>query len=143
LKQEWQKRPAGIRQTDCKNLVWFGEIERKLAKLSKTTFTYRSSVAPPTAPEKHGLRPVSFSCAFWTPPPPPLHLEQHHQVLLVRGNFYTFARMFLDAPCSSRICTHARERGCSIAVEVTCHFPGPFQSEVLNFSSWRAPQEAP
>ncbi len=25
------------------NLVWFGEIERKLAKLSKTTFTYRSS----------------------------------------------------------------------------------------------------
>jgi hypothetical protein len=27
----------------CKNLVWFGEIERKLAKLSKTTFAYRSS----------------------------------------------------------------------------------------------------
>ncbi len=26
-----------------KNLVWFGEIERKLAKLSKTSFTYRSS----------------------------------------------------------------------------------------------------
>jgi hypothetical protein len=26
-----------------KNLVWFGEIERKLAKLSTTTFTYRSS----------------------------------------------------------------------------------------------------
>jgi hypothetical protein len=26
-----------------KNLVWFGEIERKLAKLSKTTFTDRSS----------------------------------------------------------------------------------------------------
>ncbi len=26
-----------------KNLVWFGEIERKLAKLSMTTFTYRSS----------------------------------------------------------------------------------------------------
>jgi len=25
------------------NLVWFGEIERKLAKLSMTTFTYRSS----------------------------------------------------------------------------------------------------
>jgi hypothetical protein len=24
-------------------LVWFGEVERKLAKLSKTTFTYRSS----------------------------------------------------------------------------------------------------
>jgi hypothetical protein len=24
-------------QTDCKNLVWFGEIERKLAKLSMTT----------------------------------------------------------------------------------------------------------
>jgi hypothetical protein len=26
-----------------KNLVWFGEIERKLAKLSMTTFAYRSS----------------------------------------------------------------------------------------------------
>jgi hypothetical protein len=43
LKQEWQKSPAGTRQTDGKNLVWFGEIERKLAKLSKTTFAYRSS----------------------------------------------------------------------------------------------------
>ncbi len=43
LKQEWQKSPAGTRQTDGKNLVWFREIERKLAKLSKTTFTYRSS----------------------------------------------------------------------------------------------------
>jgi hypothetical protein len=43
LKQEWQKSPAGTRQTDGINLVWFGEIERKLAKLSKTTFTYRSS----------------------------------------------------------------------------------------------------
>jgi hypothetical protein len=43
LKQEWQKSPAGTRQTDGKNLVWFGGIERKLAKLSKTTFTYRSS----------------------------------------------------------------------------------------------------
>jgi hypothetical protein len=32
LKQEWQKSPAGTRQTDGKNLVWFGEIERKLAK---------------------------------------------------------------------------------------------------------------
>jgi len=28
-------------------------------------------------------------------------------------------------------------------MEVTCHLPGPFQSEGLNFSSWRAPQEAP
>ena len=27
----------------AENLVWFGEIERKLAKLSKPTFTYRSS----------------------------------------------------------------------------------------------------
>jgi hypothetical protein len=43
LKQEWQKSPAGTRQTDTKNLVWSGEIERKLAKLSKTTFAYRSS----------------------------------------------------------------------------------------------------
>jgi hypothetical protein len=27
----------------AKTGVWFGEIERKLAKSSKTTFTYRSS----------------------------------------------------------------------------------------------------
>jgi hypothetical protein len=27
-------------QTEGKNLVWFGEIERKLAKLLMTTFTY-------------------------------------------------------------------------------------------------------
>jgi hypothetical protein len=40
----WSALPiAGTRQTDGKNLVWFGEIERKLVKLSKTTFTYRSS----------------------------------------------------------------------------------------------------
>ena len=34
---------AGKRQTERENLVWFGEIERKFAKLSMTTFTYRSS----------------------------------------------------------------------------------------------------
>jgi hypothetical protein len=39
MKKEWQKSPAGTRSTDGKNLVWFEEIERKLAKLSKTTFT--------------------------------------------------------------------------------------------------------
>jgi hypothetical protein len=38
-----QKSPAGTRQTDGKILVWFGEIGKKLAKLSKTTFAYRSS----------------------------------------------------------------------------------------------------
>jgi hypothetical protein len=43
LKQEWQENPAGTRQTDGKDLVWFGELERKLAKSSKTTFAYRSS----------------------------------------------------------------------------------------------------
>ncbi len=43
LKQEWQKSPAGTRQTYGKTYVRFREIERKLAKLSKTTFTYRSS----------------------------------------------------------------------------------------------------
>ncbi len=43
MKQEWQKSPAGTRQADNKNMVWFGEIERKLAKLSKTNFTNRSS----------------------------------------------------------------------------------------------------
>jgi hypothetical protein len=43
LKHECQKSPAGTGQTDDKNMVWFGEIERKLAKLSKTTFAYRSS----------------------------------------------------------------------------------------------------
>ncbi len=31
-----------IRNTG-KNFVWFGEIERKLTKLSMTNFTYRSS----------------------------------------------------------------------------------------------------
>jgi hypothetical protein len=43
LKQEWQKSPDGSRKTYSKNYVWFGEIERKLAKLSKTTFTYPPS----------------------------------------------------------------------------------------------------
>jgi hypothetical protein len=43
MKHKWQKSAAGTRQTDGKNFVWFGEIERKLAKLSKTTFAYRSS----------------------------------------------------------------------------------------------------
>ncbi len=43
LKQEWQKSPAGTRQTYGKIWAWFGEIERKLAKLSKPTFTYSSS----------------------------------------------------------------------------------------------------
>jgi hypothetical protein len=43
LKQEWQKSPAGTRQTYGKNKDWFGDIERKLAKLSKTIFTNPSS----------------------------------------------------------------------------------------------------
>jgi hypothetical protein len=33
-----EKSCPGTRQTDGKNLVWFGEIERKLAKLSIPTF---------------------------------------------------------------------------------------------------------
>jgi len=37
-----EESSVGTRQTYGKNQVWFGEIERKLAKL-KTTFTYRSS----------------------------------------------------------------------------------------------------
>ena len=36
-KSRWDQQTVGI------SLVWFGEIERKLAKLPKTTFTYRSS----------------------------------------------------------------------------------------------------
>ena len=40
LKQEWQKSSCGIRRTYGKNQVWFGEIERKFAKLSKAIFTY-------------------------------------------------------------------------------------------------------
>jgi hypothetical protein len=32
LKQKRQKSPAGTRQPDGKNLVWFGKIESKLAK---------------------------------------------------------------------------------------------------------------
>jgi hypothetical protein len=38
-----EKHSPGTMQTDRKNLVWFGEIERKLAKLSMPTFTCRSS----------------------------------------------------------------------------------------------------
>jgi hypothetical protein len=35
LKWEWQNIPAGTRQTDSKNLVWFGEIERKLSNYQR------------------------------------------------------------------------------------------------------------
>ncbi len=38
-----EKYSPGNRQTEGKNLVWFGEIERKLAKLPMPAFTYRSS----------------------------------------------------------------------------------------------------
>jgi hypothetical protein len=38
-----EKSSPGTRPIDGKNLVWFGEIERKLAKLSLPTFTYCSS----------------------------------------------------------------------------------------------------
>jgi hypothetical protein len=38
-----EKSNPGTRQTDGKNLIWFGEIERKLAILSMPTFTCRSS----------------------------------------------------------------------------------------------------
>jgi hypothetical protein len=34
-----EKSSLRTRQTDGKNLVWFGEIERKLAKLLMPTFT--------------------------------------------------------------------------------------------------------
>ncbi len=37
-----EKSSPATRQTDGKNLVWLGEIERKLVKLSMPTFTYRS-----------------------------------------------------------------------------------------------------
>jgi hypothetical protein len=37
------KSSLGTRETDGQNLVWFGEIERKLAILSMPTFAYRSS----------------------------------------------------------------------------------------------------
>ncbi len=38
-----EKSSPGTRQTDGKNLIWFGERERKFAKLSMIIFTYRSS----------------------------------------------------------------------------------------------------
>ncbi len=38
-----EKSSLGTRETDSKNLVWFGEIERKFSQLSMPTFTYRSS----------------------------------------------------------------------------------------------------
>jgi hypothetical protein len=34
-----EKSIPKTKQTDGKNLVWFGEMERKLAKLSMNTFT--------------------------------------------------------------------------------------------------------
>jgi hypothetical protein len=38
-----EKSSPGTRQTDGENLVCIGEIERKVAKLSMPTFTYRCS----------------------------------------------------------------------------------------------------
>jgi hypothetical protein len=38
-----EKTSPGTRQTDGKNLVWFGEIERNFANLSMPTFTYHYS----------------------------------------------------------------------------------------------------
>ncbi len=71
LKQEWLKIPAWTRQTDRKHVVWFGEIERKIVKLSKTTFTYRSSsllfygLIPTSYNELHAwdCRPLRISCS--------------------------------------------------------------------------------
>jgi hypothetical protein len=50
-----EKSSPGTRQTDGKNLVWFGEIERKLAKLSMPTFSYRSSSKLFYAPKERDL----------------------------------------------------------------------------------------
>jgi hypothetical protein len=38
-----EKSSLGTRETDGQNWVWFGEIERKSAKLSMPSFVYRSS----------------------------------------------------------------------------------------------------
>jgi hypothetical protein len=38
-----EKSGPGTKQTDGKNLVGFGEIGKKLAKLPMLNFTYRSS----------------------------------------------------------------------------------------------------
>jgi hypothetical protein len=38
MNQEWQKSLAGTRQTDGKNLVWFGEIEKKISQIIKDYF---------------------------------------------------------------------------------------------------------
>jgi hypothetical protein len=38
MKREWQNSPAGTRKTDSKNLVWFGEIERKISQIIKDYF---------------------------------------------------------------------------------------------------------
>ncbi len=38
-----EKSNPGTRQTEEKNFVWFGEIERKLAKLLMPIFTHRCS----------------------------------------------------------------------------------------------------
>jgi hypothetical protein len=38
-----KERLAVTRQTDDRNLVWFGKIEKKLDKFLMTSFAYRSS----------------------------------------------------------------------------------------------------
>ncbi len=40
---EVAEKSSWVQANRGENLVWFGEIERKLAKLAMTTFAYRSS----------------------------------------------------------------------------------------------------
>jgi hypothetical protein len=56
LKQEWQIRPAGTRQTDGKNLVWFGEMERKLAKFIDLPLNYFMAVIDPNLKNSLGIQ---------------------------------------------------------------------------------------
>jgi hypothetical protein len=53
-----EKSSPGTWQTDGKNLVCFGEKERKLAKLSMPTFTYQSSSSL-----FYAQRPLTFASA--------------------------------------------------------------------------------
>ncbi len=74
-------------------------------------FTVLSAPPPPSAQGEGGGRsvskllgnigghqvcPPSTVSSLWKV----VHLEEHHQVHLVRGTFYTFERMLLVTPCS-------------------------------------------
>jgi hypothetical protein len=67
LKQEWQKSPSGTRQTDGKNMVWFGEIERKLPnyqRLLLLTFLPLNYFMPPSLQQMTHVQMVNDDISY-------------------------------------------------------------------------------